>query len=72
MNKAKIGSATAKGGFANEKSICKKFNNWKKDNESKIWLSIMNYDLDKIDSVKAVQIPTRIKNRKFVIKESKF
>ncbi len=31
MNKTELGSKTAKGGFANEKAICKKFNSWKKD-----------------------------------------
>ena len=29
-----IGSATAKGGFANEKIICKRFNNWEKDKQA--------------------------------------
>jgi hypothetical protein len=29
MTTFEIGSATAKGGFANEKDICKKFNNIK-------------------------------------------
>jgi len=24
-----LGSRTAKGGFANEKAVCEKFNNWK-------------------------------------------
>ena len=61
MNKTKLGSKTAKGGFANEKDICKKFNNWIADKEAKEWLEIMGYNSDKIDSVKAMQIPTRIK-----------
>lgn len=61
MNKTEIGSETAKGGFANEKSICKKFNNWKKDKEAQSWLKIMGYKIEKIDSVKAIHIPTRIK-----------
>jgi len=61
MNKKDIGSATAKGGFANEKVICKKFNAWKKDKEAKEWLRIMGYNIVKIRSVKAIQIPTRIK-----------
>lgn len=63
MNKTKLGSKTAKGGFANEKDICKKFNNWITDNEAKEWLQIMGYNSDKIDSVKAMQIPTRIKKK---------
>jgi len=33
MSTFELGSLTAKGGFANEKDICKKFNNWKKDKE---------------------------------------
>ncbi len=55
----KIGSDTAKGGFANEKDICKKFNNWKKDKEAQIWLEIMGYGIGKLDSVEAIQIPPR-------------
>jgi len=61
MTTFEIGSTTAKGGFANEKVICNKFNNWKKDNESQIWLKIMGYDTKQIDSVEAIQIPTRMK-----------
>jgi len=34
MNKIELGSKTAKGGFANEKAICRKFNSWKKDKEA--------------------------------------
>ena len=56
-----FGSRTAKGGFANEKAICDKFNNWKEDEDAKLWLKIMGYDLSKIDYVKAIQIPIRIK-----------
>ncbi len=55
----KIGSDTAKGGFANEKDICKKFNDWKKDRESQLWLEIMGYNIDKLDSVEVVQIPPK-------------
>lgn len=61
MTTFEIGSTTAKGGFANEKAICNKFNNWRKDNEAQIWLKIMGYDLKGIDSVKAILIPTRMK-----------
>jgi hypothetical protein len=61
MSTFEIGSKTAKGGFANEKAICSKFNNWKTDNEAQIWLQIMEYNLNEIDSVEAIQIPTRMK-----------
>ncbi|HHI88168.1 MAG TPA: type II restriction endonuclease [Candidatus Cloacimonetes bacterium] len=61
MNETELGSKTAKGGFENEKTICKKFNSWKKDKESQQWLKIMGYNIKKLDSVKAIQIPTRIK-----------
>jgi hypothetical protein len=61
MTNFEIGSATAKGGFANEKAICSKFNNWRNDNEAQIWLKIMGYYPQKIDSVEAVHIPTRMK-----------
>jgi hypothetical protein len=61
MTTFKIGSYTAKGGFANEKIICSKFNNWRKDKEARIWLEIMGYNLNKIDSVEAIHIPTRMK-----------
>ena len=54
-----FGSRTAKGGFANEKAICQKFNNWKDDKIAQIWLKIMGYELDKINYVKAVQIKIR-------------
>jgi len=61
MTTFEIGSKTAKGGFANEKAICNKFNNWKTDNEAQTWLKIMGYNLKKINSVEAIQIPTRMK-----------
>ena len=49
-----IGSRTAKGGFANEKEICKKFNSFRKDKEAKEWLAIMGYDINKVSKVEAV------------------
>lgn len=49
----RIGSETAKGGFANERAIAKKFNNWKKDKEAQKWLKIMDYNLKKIKRVRA-------------------
>ncbi|MEW6619584.1 MAG: hypothetical protein AB1422_09690 [bacterium] len=75
MNKTKLGSETAKGGFANEKAICKKFNDWEKDIEAQKWLKIMGYDIKKLDSVQAIQIPTRIKKielSKFEVKEEEY
>ena len=50
----RIGSETAKGGFANEKAIAKKFENWKKDKEAQKWLKIMDYKLEEIEKVEAV------------------
>ncbi|HHE38737.1 MAG TPA: type II restriction endonuclease [Candidatus Cloacimonetes bacterium] len=75
MNKTELGSKTAKGGFANEKDICIKFNDWKKDGEAKEWLEIMGYDISKLNSVKAIQIPTRIKKidfNKFGVNEEEY
>ena len=54
MDKRELGSKTAKGGFANEKVICGKFNSWRKDKEAEEWLRIMGYDVKKLDSVKAI------------------
>lgn len=73
MTTFEIGSTTAKGGFANEKEICKKFNNWRKDTEAQIWLKIMGYDIKSIDSVEAILIPSRMKKgdiEKLGLKES--
>jgi len=70
-----FGSRTAKGGFANEKAICDKFNNWKTDEDARLWLKIMGYDPKKIDHVKAIQIPTRIKKseiKKFGFSEKEY
>ncbi len=61
MDKKELGSITAKGGFANEKAICNKFNQWKTDSEAVQWLEIMGYSIKKIDSVEAIQIPIRVK-----------
>lgn len=75
MNKTELGSKTAKGGFANEKAICRKFNNWKKDKEAEEWLKIMGYDINKLDSVTAIQVPTRIKRSdlsKFEVNEEEY
>lgn len=59
MDLSEIGSTTAKGGFANEKTIRDKFNNWRKDKEAKIWLKIMGYELRRIRSVEAIHIPPK-------------
>jgi len=75
MDKTELGSKTAKGGFANEKAICRKFNSWNKDKEAQEWLKIMGYDIKKLDSVKAIQVPTRIKKTdlsKFEVKEEEY
>lgn len=51
-----IGSRIAKDGFANEADVCSKFNEWKTDVDAQEWLTIMQYDLTKIEYVKAVQV----------------
>ncbi|MDY0131721.1 MAG: hypothetical protein RBR53_03540 [Desulforegulaceae bacterium] len=63
MNKQEIGSMTAKGGFLNEKYICEKFLNWKKDINAQQWLKVMGYNYEKIDSLNAIHIPVRISLR---------
>jgi len=75
MDKTELGSKTAKGGFANEKEICRKLNFWQNDNEAQEWLNIMGYDLKKIDSVESIQVPTRIKKSdlsKFGVEEKEY
>ena len=57
MTRQEIGSMTAKGGFVNEIDICAKFINYSSDEEAKIWLKIMGYNPQKIQSLVAVQIP---------------
>jgi len=52
----KLGSATAKGGFKNERTIIRKFNNWKKDKDTQLWLKIMGYNLKKIEKLKSIQV----------------
>ena len=54
MNLVHKGSQTAKNGFRNEQEICDKFNHWQTDNETKQWLTIMQYDLNEIEEVTAV------------------
>lgn len=49
----RIGSETARGGFANEKAVARKFNYWETDKEAQKWLTIMGYKLKSIRSVEA-------------------
>lgn len=75
MDKSELGSRTAKGGFANERAVCKKFNAWKNDKVAQEWLTIMGYDITKIESINAIQIPTRLKKDdliKFAVNENEF
>ena len=60
MNREQIGSMTAIGGFVNEANICDKFLNYQNDNDVQIWLSIMGYDYQNIETLTAVGIPPRI------------
>jgi len=55
-----VGSYTAKGGFENEADIVLKFNDYKNDIEAKLWLKVMGYNHNKIQQLKATQIPPRI------------
>ncbi len=52
----KLGSATAKNGFKNEKDVVSKFNNWQKDKIAQHWLEAMDYDINDIEYVKASKI----------------
>jgi hypothetical protein len=54
--KQNLGSQTAKNGFKNEDDIVEKFNNWEKDKDAQIWLTIMNFKLSEIEYVEAVKI----------------
>lgn len=57
MNKAQqLGSQTAKNGFKNEKNIIQKFNSWQIDEEAQKWLTLMEYNLDEIEFVKAITL----------------
>ncbi len=53
--KIELGSQTAKNGFKNEDEIAAKFNNWRADDEAKIWLAFMGYDPSRIESVLATK-----------------
>lgn len=68
--KQKIGSETAKGGFKNEEHIAEKFQNYKVDNEAKIWLDVMGYNFKQVKSLEAKTIAVRLGKSK-AIKEYK-
>ncbi len=61
MDRIKLGSDTAKGGFLNEKEIVEIFNNWESDDRALSWLNVMGYNKSDIISVEAIHVPTRIK-----------
>ncbi len=72
--KIALGSKTAKDGFRNETEIAGKFNNWRTDEDAKIWLATMNYKIAEIENVAAtkphgekadVQVKITIKKRDF-------
>lgn len=50
------GSKIAKDGFFNEKLVVEKFKNWEHDLEVQSWLTQMEYDLNQIEYVDAIQI----------------
>ena len=54
-SKVDLGSKTAKDGFKNEDEIRDKFNNWKTDEDARVWLGAMNYKLAEIESVTATK-----------------
>lgn len=53
--KVELGSKTAKDGFRNETEIAAKFNNWKTDEDARVWLSFMGSKLDEVESVVAAK-----------------
>ena len=53
---SQLGSRTAKRGFRSEKGIVRKFNHWREDEDAQEWFKIMDYDLRKIERVKAIII----------------
>ena len=58
----KDGSIIATGGFDVEDLVVNKFNNWKQDQDSQKWLSVMGYDLAKIEKVIALKIKGSFKS----------
>lgn len=61
--KRQLGSKTAKGGFDNEHAIEHKFNHYQTDKDAQYWLSLMGYDLQNIQQLHAIQIPTRLNKK---------
>ena len=61
MDRKQLGSETAKSGFANERDVRDKFNQWQNDKDAQNWLQIMGYKLEELHSVTAIQIPAKIK-----------
>lgn len=53
--KVELGSQTAKNGFKNEDEIRDKFNNWKADEDARLWLAAMNYKIAEIETVTAAK-----------------
>ena len=53
--KVEKGSQTAKNGFKNEDEIRDKFNNWKTDEDARVWLAAMNYKAADIEAVLAAK-----------------
>lgn len=58
----KNGSIIATGGFRVEDLVVNKFNDWKQDQDSQQWLSVMGYDLAKIEKVVALKITGSFKS----------
>lgn len=56
-----LGSNTARAGFANEKDIVVKFNDWKNDLDAQEWLVSLGHQINTIKSVRASKAPHGIK-----------
>lgn len=55
LSKVELGSTTARNGFKNEDEIRDKFNNWRADEDARVWLAAMNYKTRDIESVTATK-----------------
>ena len=53
--KVQLGSTTAKNGFKNEDEIRDKFNDWRTDEDARVWLAAMNYKVTEIENVTATK-----------------